>query len=155
MEKPSIQQSPHISENGGNESNFVFDSIASQSFGNYLADTDIDSEHSALRPRRRWVWYCKLRTCPKYYSTWSCKSNFLLHLYETPLHREDATTRIREGRHQLARSWREETAYDLSEPKKGPPQESDEGEKGTMERLRAREASRHITLICIAKMRNF
>jgi len=115
-----------IDGNGDNESHFVFNSIASQSFGDYLADTDTDTDNSSLQSTHRWVWYCKLRTCPKYYTAWSCKSNFLLHLYETPLHSEDASTRTREGRRQLARSWREETAYDLSEPKKRPPEEGDD-----------------------------
>lgn len=121
------QQIPLCTEiiDGNEEPEFVRDSVAAQSFSEYLADTDTDGENSVLVPSRRYVWYCKLRTCSKYYTAWSCKSNFLLHLYETPLHRDDPTTSTREGRRQLSRSWREETAYDLSEPKKKPPQEHD------------------------------
>ncbi len=128
------QQDLLSSENiGGNdELDFVRDSVAAQSFGEYLADTDTDEENSGLAPSRRYVWYCKLRTCSKYYTAWSCKGNFLLHLYETPVHRDDPDTRTRDGRRQLSRSWREETAHDLSEPKKEPPQENDSnaGDKG-------------------------
>jgi hypothetical protein len=51
-------------------------------------------------------------------------------LYETSLHREDAITRTREGRRKLARSWREERAYDFSEPKKRSPEEGDDEGKG-------------------------
>lgn len=110
------------------ENNFAFDCITSQSFGDYLGDTDTDTENSKLPPTRRWVWYCKHRSCPGYYSAWSCKTNFLLHLYETPIHREDATTSTPKGRRQLAMAWREETTFDLSEPKKRPPEEGN-GEK--------------------------
>jgi hypothetical protein len=109
----------------GDETNFVSRSLAAQSFSSYLTDSDTDTENSVLPPNRRWVWYCKLRNCPGYYSAWSCKTNFLLHLYETPVHREDASTKTREGRRRLARSWREETAYNLSEPKKMPPQDGE------------------------------
>ena len=58
------------------EVNFVRDSVATQSFSEYLADTDTDEDNSDLAPSRRYVWYCKLRTCPKYYTAWSCKTNF-------------------------------------------------------------------------------
>ena len=49
------------------------------------------------------------------------------------MHRDDPNTKTREGRRQLSRSWREETAYDLSEPK-GLPQEHDNnaGDKGQL-----------------------
>lgn len=100
---------------------FLAESMAASAFEEYLADADTDTENSTLPPTRRWVWYCKLKTCPKYYAAWSCKTNFLLHLFETPVHREDSSTTTREGRRQLALAWREETAYDLSEPKKQPP----------------------------------
>ncbi|KAL9123988.1 MAG: hypothetical protein Q9217_006637 [Psora testacea] len=114
------------------ELDVAHDGIAAQEFSEYLADTDTDEENSGLAPSRRYVWYCKLRTCSKYYTAWSCKTNFLLYLYETPVHRDDPTTSTREGRRQLSRSWREETAYDLSEPKKEPPQEHNNhvGDKG-------------------------
>ncbi|KAI9781457.1 MAG: hypothetical protein M1816_002378 [Peltula sp. TS41687] len=115
------------------ETNFVSQSLAVQSFSSYLTDPDTDTENSVLRPNRRWVWYCKLRDCPGYYSAWTCKTNFLLHLYETPVHQEDASTKTREGRCRLASSWREETAYDLSEPKKMPPQDGETGRKGRNE----------------------
>ena len=41
------------------------------------------------------------------------------------MRRDDPYTKTREGRRQLSRNWREETAYDLSEPKKEPPEEHD------------------------------
>ncbi|KAI1144933.1 hypothetical protein F4825DRAFT_475223 [Nemania diffusa] len=97
------------------------DILATQSFGDYLGDDDTDTENASLPPHRRWVWYCKHRTCPKYYCAWTCKTNWLVHLYETPVHREDSATTTREGRLELSRAWREETAFDLSEPKKMPP----------------------------------
>lgn len=114
------------------DDNEELDFVAAQSFSEYLADTDIDEENSGLAPSRCFVWYCKLRTCSKYYIAWSCKPNFLLHLYETPVHREDPTTSTLEGRRQLSKRWREETAYYLSEPKKEPLQGRDNhiGEKG-------------------------
>lgn len=108
-----------------NTESFVSRCIAAQSFADYLNDSDTDTENATLPPSRRWVWYCKLPGCPKYYSAWACKTNFLLHLYETPMHRNDGNTKTREGRRTLARSWRKETAYDLSEPKESPPQHQD------------------------------
>ena len=109
--------------NSNDEPDIVRDGVAAQEFNEYLTDNDTDRENSGLAPSRRYVWYCKLRTCSKYYAAWSCKSNFLLHLFETPAHRNDPRTKTREGRRQLSRNWREETAYDLSEPKKEPPQQ--------------------------------
>ena len=103
------------------EKDFVRGSMRSRSFENYFGDTDTDTENSSLPHTRRWVWYCKNPACPKYYAAWTCKSNFILHLYETPIHREDVTTHARDSRRQLVRASREETAFDLSEPKKRPP----------------------------------
>ena len=40
------------------------------------------------------AWYCKDPTCPEYWSSWSCKSNFWLHLYETAVHHVDVQTHI-------------------------------------------------------------
>lgn len=102
---------------------FVSRRLEAQDFANYVTDTDTDAENSDLPPARRWVWYCKLRTCPKYYRAWTCKSNFLLHLYETSEHRNDEQSRTREGRREYTKLCREETAYDLSEPNKKPPQD--------------------------------
>ena len=112
--------------NVNDELDVVRDGVAAQEF------SAIDGENSGLAPSRRYVWYCKLRTCSKHYTASSCKSNFLLHLHETPVHRDDPNTKTREGRRQLSRSRKEETAYDLSEPKKGLPQEYDNnaGDKG-------------------------
>ncbi|KAI0509023.1 hypothetical protein F5B22DRAFT_649520 [Xylaria bambusicola] len=45
----------------------------------------------------------------------------LVHLYETPVHREDSTTTTREARLKLSKEWRVETAFDMSEPKEMPP----------------------------------
>ncbi|KAE8340223.1 hypothetical protein BDV24DRAFT_134435 [Aspergillus arachidicola] len=109
-----------------NTESFLSRSIAAQSFADYLTDSDTDTENSTLPPSRRWVWYCKLPGCPKYYAAWTCKTNFLLHLYETPMHREDDNTKTRESRRTLARNWRAETAYDLSEPKETPPQQNND-----------------------------
>lgn len=117
---------------------FVLSCINSQSF-DYLGDSDTDTENSSLPSTRRWVWYCKHRACPGYYSAWCCKTNFLLHLYETPVHREDATTTTRNGRRQLAKAWREETAFDLSEPKKRPPEEGRREKTESMQTLDARD----------------
>ncbi|KAI0438936.1 hypothetical protein F4803DRAFT_533180 [Xylaria telfairii] len=124
-----------------NGRNFLADCLASQSFGNYLGDTDTDTENASLPPHRRWVWYCKHRACPKYYSAWASKTNWLLHLYETPEHREDSTTTTREGRLELAKAWREETAFDLSEPKKLPPDSTIERARQTTATFSMREMS--------------
>ncbi|PLB47850.1 hypothetical protein P170DRAFT_447718 [Aspergillus steynii IBT 23096] len=124
MKTTSTLEEMGIDSNNITES-FISRCIAAQSFADYLTESDTDIENSTLPPSRRWLWYCKLPDCPKYYSAWTCKTNFLLHLYETPIHREDGNTKTREDRRTLARSWREETAYDLSEPKKSPPQHDD------------------------------
>ena len=50
------------------------------SFEDYLTDADTDTENSSLSSDRRWVWYCKLRSCPDYYSAWTCITKFLLDL---------------------------------------------------------------------------
>lgn len=119
---PAIMDTKPLEEMGisqSNEDNFVSRCIEAQSFAEYLTETDTDAENSSLPHTRRWEWYCKSHHCPSYYTAWTCKSKFLLHLYETPIHREDPSTRSREGRRLLAKNWREETAYDL--PKKQPP----------------------------------
>lgn len=128
--KQDLLSTEKVSGNG--ELDFVRDSVAAHSFSEYLADTDTDEENSGFATCRCYVWYCKLRTCTKYYTAWSRKSNFLLHLYETVVHRDDPNTKKSEGRRQLSRSRREETAYDLSEPKKEPPQrhDNDTGDSG-------------------------
>ncbi|KAI2625545.1 hypothetical protein GGS21DRAFT_307041 [Xylaria nigripes] len=92
-------------------------------FVDFLDDTDTDTDNLELPHTRRWAWYCKDRACPGYYAAWLCKTNFLLHLCETPVHREDPVARTRAGRRELARAWRVETTRDLSEPKQMPPQE--------------------------------
>jgi hypothetical protein len=103
-------------------SNFVSECISAQSFADYLADADTDTDNDILPHTRRWAWYCKKPECPGYYSAWLSKTNFLLHLYESTVHREDSATQTLEGRRQLATKWREETAFDMSEPKKVPPE---------------------------------
>lgn len=97
---------------------FILDAIESQYFADYLEDGDTDSENEILPSTRRWTWYCRLPGCPDYYSAWACKTNFLLHLYETPVHREHSATQTGKGRRRLGRAWRQDTAYDLSEPKR-------------------------------------
>ncbi|KAM5457362.1 hypothetical protein MaudCBS49596_000557 [Microsporum audouinii] len=84
-------------------------------------DSDTEAENSTLPHDRRWAWYCKLPSCPRYYRAWVLKSNFMLHLYETPAHQDDPATRTREGRRRLAKRWREETDYGMTEPMKRPP----------------------------------
>lgn len=114
---------------GGNEDSFASRCIAAQSFADYLTDADTDTENSTLPSSRRWVWYCKLPHCPGYYSAWTCKTNFLFHLYETPAHLNDAAIKTRAGRRSLANNWKEEKAFDLSEPKKQSPR-NEETENG-------------------------
>ena len=75
-----------------------------------LDNADLCSVH-------RWAWYCKDPACPKYWSAWSCKSNFWLHLYKTAVHRADARTYTRVGRRKLAREWRVETDWEMKELK--------------------------------------
>ena len=89
MENSSNERGKHqvAITNDDDEINFVSANIASQSFGKYLGDTDTDTKNSILASSRRCVWYYELRNCPGYYSAWSYKSNFLLYLYETPVHR--------------------------------------------------------------------
>ncbi|OAA63271.1 hypothetical protein SPI_03434 [Niveomyces insectorum RCEF 264] len=87
------------------------------------AVTDTDTDNASLPDHRRWVWYCKLRSCPDYYKSWISKTNFLLHLAETSVHRDDPSTKTRKGRQDLAEAWKEETTFDLSEPKKRSPEE--------------------------------
>ncbi|PGG95018.1 hypothetical protein AJ79_10316 [Helicocarpus griseus UAMH5409] len=97
--------------------------LTSQSSAEYFCgpDSDTDTENLTLPKGRRWAWYCKLPGCPKYYRPWALKTNFMLHLYETPAHQNDPATRTREGRRRLAESWQEETDYDMTEPVKKPP----------------------------------
>ncbi|PMD16204.1 hypothetical protein NA56DRAFT_709010 [Hyaloscypha hepaticicola] len=58
----------------------------------YLTNSDTDADNADLGSARRWAWYCKDPACPKYWSAWSSKSNFWLHLYETAVHRADVRT---------------------------------------------------------------
>lgn len=96
---------------------FVARSIAAQEFGEYMTESDTDTENATAPHGRRWVWLCKSPQCSKNGAAWTCKTNWLLHLYETPAHREDQRTRTREGRRALSRSWRAERAYDFSDMK--------------------------------------
>src|SRR5437016_8881210 len=57
----------------------------------------------------------------KYWSAWSCKSNFWLHLYETAVHRADVWTHTWVGRRELAREWRVETDWEMKELKQPKP----------------------------------
>ncbi|KAF1815407.1 hypothetical protein P152DRAFT_455112 [Eremomyces bilateralis CBS 781.70] len=132
MERPVTQNRLASGDgNGENEGNFVGACISDQDFGECLVDTDTDTDNSTLPLTRRWAWYCKPKSCPDYFAAWSCKSNFLPHLYETPIHREDATSRTREGHRNFAKTWREETAYNLSELKNQP----SEGDNDTVKEM--------------------
>lgn len=109
---------------------FLSDCLAFQRAGggdDFYAETDTDTDNASLPAHRRWVWYCKLRSCPDYYRAWTLKTNFLLHLAETPVHSDDPATKTKKGRQQLADAWKEETAFDLSEPKKLPPETENTG----------------------------
>lgn len=44
---------------------FVTRSIAVQEFGNYLGDSDTDTENATAPRGRRWVWLCRLPLCSK------------------------------------------------------------------------------------------
>ncbi|KAI1420370.1 hypothetical protein F5Y12DRAFT_719595 [Xylaria sp. FL1777] len=111
-----------------NGNNFVFECIASSDFADYLSDNDTDAENSTLPATRRWAWYCKLPACPEYYKAWVSKSNFSLHLYESEAHRRDPAAATRKGRRELTAAWKEETAFDMSEPKKRAPEGVNRGE---------------------------
>jgi hypothetical protein len=87
----------------------------------YLTNSDTDADNADLCSARRWTWYCKDPACPKYWSAWSCKSNFWLHLYETAVHRADVRTHTRVGRRELAKEWRVETGWEMKEPKQPKP----------------------------------
>lgn len=93
----------------------------------YLTNSDTDADNADLRSARRWAWYCKDPACPKYWSAWSCKSNFWLHLYETAVHRADVRTHTRVGRRELAREWRVETDWEKKEPKQPKPAPAQNG----------------------------
>lgn len=95
--------------------------LTAAEFWDYLTASDTDTDNATAPPQRRWIWYCKEPQCVAYYCAWSLKTNFLLHLFETPCHRQDERTQTREGRRLLALAWREESAWDMSEPKKSPP----------------------------------
>lgn len=87
----------------------------------YLTNSDTDADNADLCSARRWAWYCKDPACPKYWSAWSCKSNFWLHLYETAVHRADVRTHTRVGRRELAREWKVETDWEMKELKQPKP----------------------------------
>ncbi|GAW19312.1 hypothetical protein ANO14919_087980 [Xylariales sp. No.14919] len=87
----------------------------------YLTSSDTDADNADLFPTHRWAWYCKDPACPKYWSAWSCKSNFWVHLFETDVHRADLRTHTRVGRRNLAREWRVKTDWQMTEPKQPKP----------------------------------
>ena len=87
----------------------------------YLTISDTDTDNADLPSTRRWAWYCKDPACPKYWTSWSCKTNFWLHLYETAVHSSDVRTHTRIGRRELAREWRVETDWEMNEPKQPKP----------------------------------
>ena len=104
---------------GRPEEYWIAQSIAVDEFSDYLQDSDTDKENSTLPPSRRWIWVCRLQECPENGSRWTCKTNFLLHLYETPVHRADEKTRTGNGRREISRNWREERAWDFSDEPSG------------------------------------
>jgi len=101
------------------EDTFVARSIAAQKFGDYLQDSDTDTDNASLPRSRRWVWVCKLEQCLKHGTAWTCKTNFLLHLFETAVHQDDDLTKSRTGRRQICGQWREERAFDFSDMPRG------------------------------------
>src|ERR1700722_9625135 len=72
---------------------------------------------------------CKLRTCSELLRLVSQKKLPASLIPDTIASRGRYCKDTR-GRRQLARNWREEMAYDLSEPKKRPPQEDNDERKG-------------------------
>jgi hypothetical protein len=93
----------------------------------YLTNSDTDVDNADLHSARRWAWYCKDPACPKYWSAWSCKSNFWLHPHETAVHRVDVRTHTRVGHRELAREWRVETDWEMKEPKQPKPAPAQNG----------------------------
>jgi hypothetical protein len=69
----------------------------------YLTNSDTDTDNANLRCARQWAWYYREPACPKYWSDWSCKSNFWMYLYEMAVHRADVRTHTRVGRRELVR----------------------------------------------------
>jgi len=81
-------------------------------------------EGYSLYSARRWVWYYKDLAYPKYWSAWSCKSNFWLHVYKTAVHRADVRTHTCR---ELAREWSVETEWEMKEPKEPEPAPAQNG----------------------------
>ncbi len=97
---------------------FIDTSTTASTPFDYATSSDTDADNATLPSARRWAWYCKEPACPGYWSSWSCKSIFWLHLHETSVHKEDAPrTHTRVGRRELAREWRVETDWEMKEPK--------------------------------------
>lgn len=82
------------------------------------SSSDEDNDAS-LEVGRVWAYPCKHPSCPFYGKTWTLQSNFLNHLKDFKVHREEAATKDRAGRRQCASEWRYETS--LEEPKRLPP----------------------------------
>ncbi|KAJ5292151.1 hypothetical protein N7478_001402 [Penicillium angulare] len=100
-----------MDDSQGDEQTFVSRCIEAQSFAEYLTETDTDAENTSLPHTRRWT-------------------NFLLHLYETLIHREDPSTKSREGRRLLARSWSQKSSRQSWKPVEPPQLETELYERG-------------------------
>jgi hypothetical protein len=83
------------------------------------SSSDEDGNTTELELGRIWAYPCKHPSCPYYGKTWTLQSNFLNHLKDFTIHRENEATKSRAGRRQCAREWRYETS--LEEPKRLPP----------------------------------
>ncbi len=80
------------------------------------SSSDEDGNTTELELGRIWAYPCKHPSCPCYDKM---HSNFLNHLKDFTLHRENEVTKSRAGRRQCAREWRYETS--LEKPKRLPP----------------------------------
>ena len=83
------------------------------------SSSDEDGDTSSLEPGQIWAYPCKHPSYPYYGKAWTLQSNFLNHLKDFKIHREEAATKDRAGRRQYAREWRYETS--VEEPKRLPP----------------------------------
>jgi len=79
------------------------------------SSSDKNGDTSSLEPDRIWAYPCKHPACPYYGKTWMLQSNFLNHLKDFKIHREEVTTKDQAGRRRCAREWRYESS--LEEPK--------------------------------------
>ena len=83
------------------------------------SESDEDGDTSALGLDQVWAYPCKLASCPCYGKTWIRQCNFLNHLKDFQVHRENQATLTRAGRRQQALAWRYQTS--IHDPPRKPP----------------------------------